>query len=55
MAKSDQLFAEHLSELLSPHNNDQDQKVEQDLVTSIQSQERLKEFTFKETKMKLKC
>jgi len=30
------LFAEHLSEVFSPHNNDQDQEVEQDLATPIQ-------------------
>ena len=36
-AKSDKekadLFAEHLSEVFSPHNNDQDQDVERDLAT----------------------
>ena len=51
-AKSDQekaelVFAEHLSEVFSPHYNDQDQEVEQDLATPIQSQERLKAFTLK--------
>jgi gamma-glutamylcysteine synthetase len=53
-AKSDkekaELFAEHLSEVFSQHNNDQDQEVEQDLATAIQSQERLKAFTLKEIK-----
>ena len=49
MGKSDQekaelVFAEHLSEVFSPHYNDQDQEVEQDLATPIQSQERLKAF-----------
>jgi hypothetical protein len=32
------IFAEHLSEVFSPHNNDQDQEVEQDLAMHIQSQ-----------------
>jgi hypothetical protein len=41
------LFAEHLSEVLSPHNNDQDQEVEQDLAAAIQSQERLKAITLR--------
>jgi len=53
-AKSDKqkakLFAEYLSEVFSPHNNDQDQEVEQDLATAIQLQERLKAFTLKEIK-----
>jgi hypothetical protein len=53
-AKSDkekaELFAEHLSEVFSPNNNDQDQEVEQDLATPFQSQERLKAFTLKEIK-----
>jgi hypothetical protein len=51
-AKSDkekaELFAENLSEVFSPHNNDQDREVEQDLATPIQSQERLKVLTLKE-------
>jgi hypothetical protein len=38
-AKSDkekaELFAEHLSPVLCPHNNDQDQEVEQHLATPI--------------------
>jgi len=50
-AKSDkekaELFAEHLSKVFSPQNNDQDQKVKQDLATPIQSQERLKVFTLR--------
>jgi hypothetical protein len=33
-----ELSAEHLSEVFSPHNNDQDQEVEQDLATPIQLQ-----------------
>ena len=53
-AKSDKdkvdLFAEHLSEVFSPHNNDQNQEVEQDLATPIQQQEGLKPFTLKEIK-----
>jgi hypothetical protein len=49
-----ELFAEHLSEVLSPHNNDQDQEVEQYLATAIQSQERLKAFTLRK-KVKSKC
>jgi hypothetical protein len=55
-AKSDKekavLFAEHLSEVFSPHNNDQDQEMKQDLATPMQTQERLKAFTSKEIKMK---
>jgi hypothetical protein len=39
-AKSDKekadLFARHLSEVFSPHNNDPDQKVEHELATPIQ-------------------
>jgi len=49
-----ELFAEHLSEVFSPHNNDQDQEVEQDVATAIQSQERLKVFTLKEIKNEIK-
>jgi hypothetical protein len=53
-AKSDkekaEIFAEHLSEVFSPHNNDQDQEVQQDLAVPIQSQECLKTFTLKEIK-----
>jgi len=52
--KKAELFAEHLSEVFSPHNNDQDQEVEQDLATPIQSQERLKAFTLKEIKNEIK-
>jgi len=57
-AKSDQekeeLFAEHLYEVFSPLNNDQYQEVEQDLATSIQSQERLNAFILKEIKYEIK-
>jgi hypothetical protein len=57
-AKSDkektELFAEHLSVVFSPHNNDQDQEVKQDLATPIQSQESLKAFTLKEMKDEIK-
>ena len=57
-AKSDkekaELFAEHFPEFFSPHNNDQDQEVEQDLATPIQSEERLKAFTLKEIKDEIK-
>jgi hypothetical protein len=57
-AKSDEekaeLFAEHLSEVFSPHNNDQGQKVKQELATPIQSQERLKALTLKEIKEEIK-
>ena len=52
--KKAELFAEHLSEVFSPHNNDQDQGVEQDLATPVQSQERLKTFTLKEIKDEIK-
>jgi hypothetical protein len=45
LAKSDKekpdLFAEHLSEVFSPPNNDPDQEVEHELATLIQSQKRL--------------
>jgi len=51
--KEKELFAEHLFEVFSPHNNDQDQEMEQDLATPIQSQGRLNAFTLKE-KMKSK-
>jgi len=58
-AKSDkekaELFAEQLSEVFSPHNDDQNQEVEQHLTLRIQSQESLKAFTLEgikeETKM----
>ena len=57
-AKSDkeeaELFAENLSEAFSPHNNDQDQRVEQDLATLIQSQESLNAFSLKEIKDEIK-
>ena len=49
-----ELFAEHLSEVFSPHNNDKDQEVEQDLATPIQTQERLKALTVKEIKDEIK-
>ena len=51
-----EIFAEHLSEVFSPHNNDEDQEVEQDLPTPIQSQERLKVrvFPLKEVKDEIK-
>jgi hypothetical protein len=42
------------SEAFSPHNNDQDQEVQQDLATPIQSQERLKAFNLKEIKDEMK-
>ena len=51
MSKSDKgkakLFSEHLSEVFSSHNIVQDQEVQQNLATAIQSQERLKAFTLK--------
>jgi hypothetical protein len=57
-AKSDkkkaELSAEHLSKVFSPHSNDQNQEVEQDIATPIQSQERLKAFTLKEIKHEIK-
>ena len=43
-----ELFPEHLFEVFSPHNNDQE------LATIIQSQERLEEFTLKEIKDEIK-
>jgi len=48
------LLAEHLSEVFSPNDNDQNQEVEQDLTTPIQSQERIKAFTLKEIKDEIK-
>jgi tellurite resistance protein len=58
MGKSDkekaEICVEHLSEVFSPYNNDQDRELKQDLATPIQSQERLKAFTLKEIKMKSK-
>jgi hypothetical protein len=44
------LFAEHLSEVSTPHNSDQNQEVEQELETPIHQQDRLKPFTLKEIK-----
>jgi len=44
------LFAEHLSEVFSPHNNDPNPEVEQDLATPIHQHERLKPFTLNEIK-----
>ena len=42
MAKGDkenfEIFSEYLSEVFSPHNNDQDQEVEQEIAMSIQLQ-----------------
>jgi len=49
-----ELFAECLSEVFSPHDNDQDQEVEQDLDTPIQLQEHLKAFTLKEINYEIK-
>ena len=53
-AKSDKenadLFAEHISQVFTPYNNDQNQGVEQELETPIQQQNRLKQFTLKEIK-----
>jgi len=48
------LFAQHISEFFSPHNNDQDQEVQQDLATHIQLQESLKAFTLNEIKDEIK-
>jgi len=57
-AKSDKekadLFAEHLSEVCTPHYNDQNQEVEQELKTPIHQQDRLKPFTLKEIKNEIK-
>ena len=44
------LFAEHLSEVFSPHNNDPNPEVEQDLATPIHQHERLKPFTLNQIK-----
>jgi len=49
-----ELFAEYLYEVFSAHNNDQEEEVEQDLATPIQSQERLKAVTLKEIKDQIK-
>ena len=45
---------ENIFPKFSTHINDQDQEVEQDLATPIQSQERLKTFTLKEIKDEIK-
>jgi hypothetical protein len=44
------LFAEHISEVFCPHNNDPDEEVEHELPTPIQSPKRLKAFTLQELK-----
>jgi len=36
--EKDELFIYHLSEVFSPHNNDQDQEVEQDIATTVKWQ-----------------
>jgi len=43
-------FAEHLSEVFSPHNNDPNPEVEQDLATPKHQHECLKPFTMNEIK-----
>jgi len=57
-AKSDkekvELFAEHLSEVFNPHNNDRNQEVEQELDTTLYQQDCLKPFTLQEIKNKIK-
>ena len=57
-AKSDKekadLFAEHLPEVFTPHNNDQNQDVEQELENPIQQQDGLKPLTLKEIKNEIK-
>jgi len=57
-AKSDKekadLFAEHLSEVFTPHNNNQSQEVEQELKSLIHQQDRLKPFTLKDIKNGIK-
>ena len=52
--KKANLFAEHLSEVFTPHNNDLDQDMERDLATHIQPPEHLKAFTLKELKNEIK-
>jgi len=47
------LFAEHFYAVFSPHNNDQEEEVEQDLAKHIQSQEHLKAVTLKEINAKV--
>jgi hypothetical protein len=49
-----ELLAEHLSEVFSPHNNDQDQEVEQDLATPTEMQVCLKVVTLKELPNEIK-
>jgi hypothetical protein len=57
-AKSDKekadLFAEHLSEVFSPHNNDQHPDVERDLATHTQPPENLQAFTLREIKNEIR-
>jgi len=50
-----ELYAGQLSEVFSPYNNDQEQEMEQEPATPIQSQECFEAFTLKERKMKSKC
>jgi hypothetical protein len=40
--------------VFTPHNNDQNQEVEQELETPIHQQDRLKPFTLKEIKTEIK-
>jgi hypothetical protein len=44
------LFVEHLSDPFSPHNDDHNQEVEQDLAIPTQFEVRLKVFSLKEIK-----
>ena len=57
-AKSDKekavLFVEHLSEVFSPHNKDQDPDLVRDLTTETQSPENLQAFTLREIKNEIR-
>jgi hypothetical protein len=43
-----EIFADHFSEVFSPHNNDQDQEVEQDRLQQFNDKNALKHSFYKE-------
>ena len=57
-AKSDkekvELFATHLSEVFTPHDNTQDPEVEREIATQTQPPENLQAFTLRELKSEIK-
>ena len=58
MAKRDkekvELFAKHLSEVFSPHENTQDPEVEREIATHTQPPENIQTFTLRELKHEMK-